>query len=860
MGNFASRLSQRIRENEMFRADYTWLCSKGILTLIGNDAVEHPVLSEDKELIKLVRLVESASCMVLDENTESQKLAQTIALYGVVSSSVTVLTQACEHILTQLGNFPAADFVRARQENKTLLLPSYVGLKDYARRQFNTVDFSGEPLALTDFQHEIWEDLQTGKSAAISAPTSAGKSFVVREFVIQKIRRSQKISLAYVVPTRALMAEVQEKMAAELVAEEKTLRVTSVPVSDAQKRERQVFVVTQERLLSYLDETPDVGFDCVIVDEAQQMGDGSRGMILQECLERITGANPACILYFLSPGASGIGHLGNAVGKSDIALHVAKTSPVISSLIVVKFDAKATKRVILELMVDGSRIPLASLVREHGFADTRSRFAAVCMEFGACGGSLIYASGPVDAEKVALQIATNSPTLEDPVLLDLADFVRVHVHKDYSLAYCILRGVAFHYGSMPTLLRQGLEDAFKKGHISYLACTTTLFHGINLPTRNVFIDKVTRGNAGQLGQQDIWNFVGRAGRLKHDLAGNVFLVDYDNWPAKLLDKSTSVDVKPALSHALESGGNLIEEFLNSLGKSKLPTERKNEIEAASGLLLSRYRNGLLSLTLSRCAPQMRLDEATRLDASLQKAADSVTIPRDILERNWLISPWKLQRLYEFLTEQTKNRLIFTLIPTHPMNQDSYQQYERIFGTLEKYLQGVESEKWIRYLNYQANRWMKGAKLSELVEKALAFKQSSGGKSTTNKTEKLISNTEVRQVFDLVEKQLRFKYVQLTRAYCDCLKAVLLECGLADAAERIFPVSLALELGACTQTMVSLIELGLSRISAQSISELMLGSELTAEGTRKWLGTRSEKDLLVSAVVVDELKRLRLLKS
>lgn len=63
------------------------------------------------------------------------------------------------------------------------------------------------------------------------------------------------------------------------------------------------------------------------------------------------------------------------------------------------------------------------------------------------------------------------------------------------LAAMIRKGAAFHYGKMPTFLRETLESAFREGHVKFLVCTTTLFEGINLPARNVFID-TPRGARG----------------------------------------------------------------------------------------------------------------------------------------------------------------------------------------------------------------------------------------------------------------------------------------------------------------------------------------------------------------------------
>src|SRR5258708_39094922 len=69
-----------------------------------------------------------------------------------------------------------------------------------------------------------------------------------------------------------------------------------------------------------------------------------------------------------------------------------------------------------------------------------------------------------------------------------------------------------------------------------LVCTTTLAQGVNLPARNVFIDTPTRGAGKPLDPALLWNFAGRAGRLNHDIVGNVFLLNYEEWNSKPMDQ------------------------------------------------------------------------------------------------------------------------------------------------------------------------------------------------------------------------------------------------------------------------------------------------------------------------------------
>src|SRR5665811_897221 len=67
----------------------------------------------------------------------------------------------------------------------------------------------------------------------------------------------------------------------------------------------------------------------------------------------------------------------------------------------------------------------------------------------------------------------------------IRDSARDTVHPQFQLVELVKRGVAFHYGNMPTLLRSEIERLFKDGKIRFLVCTSTLVEGVNLACRTI---------------------------------------------------------------------------------------------------------------------------------------------------------------------------------------------------------------------------------------------------------------------------------------------------------------------------------------------------------------------------------------
>src|SRR5690606_1383264 len=137
-------------------------------------------------------------------------------------------------------------------------------------------------------------------------------------------------------------------------------------------------------------------------------------------------------------------------------------------------------------------------------------------------GTLVYANGADEAEKLAWQIfeglSDEFPEGHeiDPELSALSEFARDTVHPQFQPVELVTRGVAFHYGNMPTLLRSEIERLFKSGVIRFLVCTSTLVEGVNLACRTIVVRGPRKGNNKPMGPHDFWNLAGRAGRWGSD--------------------------------------------------------------------------------------------------------------------------------------------------------------------------------------------------------------------------------------------------------------------------------------------------------------------------------------------------------
>jgi hypothetical protein len=849
--SFATLLAARLKGHSAFWDDFNRLQVESIQLSMQNDSqFADGVPKQNGSPPYVDQLLYCASVFAQTEDESNRKLAQDIALGAILRTTDTRVRERTVLLLAEIGNFPGVAFLLEKYDlsSSTLLGQLQVDLL----RAINTVAVGSVDRALTDFQLDVWQTLSNRTSTSISAPTSAGKSFVVIEYICQRISREPNYTAIYIAPTRALLAEVYKKIS-ERLKSEPDIRITTVPSFDQEDRKRQVFVLTQERLHVLLAIAA-VRADLIVVDEAQNISDGARGMILQDCLERARGESPNAQLLMLSPGAEGFSALGRTLSLGEIAVKETSLSPVLQNRIHVKQVDGSPKELKLSMLSSGGSVDIGTVRTKRGAGDPATRLAAVALELGGSGASLVYATGPAEAEKIARQIASDLPQVSNDGLEALSAFIAEHIHPKYGLAELVRHGVAFHYGRMPTLLREALEGAFRRNELKFLVCTTTLFQGVNLPARSVFINTPTRGRGKALDSAHLWNFAGRAGRLGKDLIGNVFLVDYDMWQEQSFSVPTKYVVTAALSKTVENNYSKVVEAIRG---SPPPTNPQDslpaDIRAAAGLMLARASAGRAHAALDRMSG---LDDVQkkRLEIEADTAAAALKLPKRVIEDNWTVDLYGLQKLAGRMLEKIGEGEVEDLVPIHPRESAAFERYKGIFSRIARHVLGYRPQSAVKYGSFVATYavpWMKGTPYPVLLAKWINFK------SKDNPTVNI--DSVIRAGFEFLEDVIRFQMVQLGKAYTDVLRDILNASGEGIRSRNAFDYSLALELGVSSPSGRSFVELGLSRIAAVALEQLFPDSELTPAQAREKLLSTNFDAIALSPVIVDELVLLDLVR-
>ncbi|MFC2105137.1 DEAD/DEAH box helicase [Candidatus Bipolaricaulota bacterium] len=771
-------------------------------------------------ILDIRALLAFTSHLCLSETPEVRNLALEILskVAELLPSDATGMGEIVCQLLSRLGNFPAIGVVEQRFGSLgTSKLGISLALERMSRRVENSISLGESVLGLTDFQAELISALRDRFAVSVSAPTSAGKSFAFLAEIVRNAKLGLQLQSAYIVPTRALIRQVAQALRGMLRATDSPdipVRCIPVPLDVSATPNGAVYVLTQERLLSLLHS--DIGqatLNALYVDESQGIGTsaGARGVLLQSVIDEVRFRFPQCTIRMAGPMIRNPEYLLSLFEIDEMGSVVSSEEPPVSQNLFRVTPLPGKDPVAsFELLQDGGHsIDLGErrLERKVGMdSGSLARFALALPRSRGC--TLLYANKPHLAEVLALKLAASLPAPPDGSGGEIErfhEFLKDHVHPEYSLAKCIRHRAAFHHGSMPSVVREGVEELVQQGKLDFICCTSTLLQGVNLPAKDIIIAKPQKGQNTPMRREDFLNLVGRAGRLTKELQGNVWCLDPNSWdaadgePLGCLRGEKLHDVKSALEAVMEDGGSLIGQLIDGDVKAK----DEGLASAALAKIYTDYIEPGIPLAETLFASEENRETLRQLDAQIHRTA-VVTLPREILQRNSGIVPFRLEELYQSMREKPHLASWYPMVP-RARDQESYESLKRIFRILERRLAHSPGQSY-KFDTWLATQWIRNRPLREIIEKRLNHARKS--------TPKVRPSSVIRRVIDDIESRIRYRAVKHFKAYCDILWLVAKERNRdAKLPPGVRHFYLFLECGASDEGVLNLIGLGLSRTTA-----------------------------------------------
>jgi superfamily II DNA/RNA helicase len=784
-------------------------------------------LDDIKFLLKAASIFAKAS---KDEIRQiSYKIASTISL--CYSNDYDHLNQAIQYIFISLGQLPIiqkniedgnTDYFSVYQESSVPYNP--ILFRDVLIKQMRNripVEYDKKPILLTDFQSKLYYSLDEGSSVSISAPTSSGKSFLLKAFISKKFSESDSFNVVYIVPTRALISET----ARDFQTSFKHFGVDDVAISSApssynrkRNRKKKMFVLTQERyhLLLY-DKDFNEDVNVLIIDEAQKVSDGSRGITLIEVIEESIERNPNLQTVFITPFSRNPGKFGAMFNLENLKAEKTKLSPVSQNLFLLDASEEnyelslSTAELEQKLLMSSGNIQQEERTLFSEANDWKLLWAA--KKFGK-EFNIIYCNGPDLCLKNAQLFSAKLPEVTEPettkAIEEAVDFLKSTIHEKYFLIDCLRKGVAYHHGRMPGQVRNLVERLFKDRRLKYVFCTSTLLEGVNFPAKNIFISKPRVGRR-DMEKLDFWNLAGRAGRLLKDYYGNIYCLNVKEWGEFKPDpKDTENDIQNILDATLMNKNKEVLSYLQDLYFS-LKGRNKHIEQAVTKFIIQDLKNGKTDFILDfiRKNPSFKTNEMQAILEEVESLSKNIVLPHTLLEKNSSIDPRKLQQLYESFSENKP------IIPIAPYYTGSYESLYQLIYFIRRFFMGKKEDDFQHsFHTWVASQWLHDASLYEIIKQRLGYLEAHNIDLTPEKINMVIEN-----LFIIINNRIRFDYEKYLRAYIDVLLFYRdqFDEDIGEDLENICEsLPTFLEFGSFNKNIIILQSLGISRSTAMSI--------------------------------------------
>jgi hypothetical protein len=526
---------------------------------------------------------------------------------------------------------------------------------------------------VTEFQRNVWNKIDKCSLLGISAPTSAGKSFILLLKSIDLLSK-QAGNVVYIVPTLSLVSQVSLDFRHHLDLFGLNEYEILTTFYEHEEDDKKIFVLTQEKAIVAFSQTeaPFRNIRLLIVDEIQNVervadDNEQRAKTLYDLLiEFRYNTNPDKTIIS-GPRIEGIGDLGLEIFGAESLEEETKGSPVVNLTYAIN---KVGSTYYLKQFSDIRKRPLSIPIKYsapidgHGKIQYRKKFHEYLMHvihnLGPSSHNIVFSPTSNQARRTAIAIAEN---IQDsvPQLKSLIEYVSSTVHPKYDLCTTLMKGVAYHHGKTPAHVRRAIERAIKEQWIKNVVCTTTLMQGVNMPAqtviiRNPYLYVHTKHGKPKLTNYEIANLRGRAGRLLKDFIGRTYVLDENSFED--MDDTDQTELFSEAKKQLHPGyGDKFiqyeDEVLSDLSNGIPPSSSNQEyaflLTYIRQTALRYAQNGLERLHVSG------IDISEERYAEISGELADLKVPKEVCFKNRYWDPLDLERLY--------NEILSLNIPT-----------------------------------------------------------------------------------------------------------------------------------------------------------------------------------------------------
>lgn len=359
---------------------------------------------------------------------------------------------------------------------------------------------------LTPVQASIRRAIDDKQYISISAPTSAGKSYSIRDYLAEGTG-----DVVVVVPSRALIAEYMNSMRRKFENNKGVMISSFVDIVYTTRSLRRIFVLTPERSKDLYKFKDRLKVETFFFDEAQISEENNRGIIFDISVRRARKHFPNAKIIFAHPFIENPeAQLSKHHLPTNASYGRSYTHGSVGKLCIFKND---TKYYYFSPYIEKGHLKKNCVEFEQDFRAFALNGKHSILVY--VSKNSIYQGRFRDGFE---DYISGLPELTDEGALNIIENIR-HIiganviGHDSHLVNLLKKGVVIHHGSIPLEVRFLIEDFIRNKYSTLCFATSTLAQGINMPFDIVWLESNRfDGNENERALA-FKNLIGRAGRL-----------------------------------------------------------------------------------------------------------------------------------------------------------------------------------------------------------------------------------------------------------------------------------------------------------------------------------------------------------
>ncbi len=391
------------------------------------------------------------------------------------------------------------------------------------------------------------------KRMLVSAPTSYGKTFIMREILFLNYKKYRNVLLVF--PTVALLRENALNMEELNRKCEMGYHVVRSIDSEIDVKGRNIFVFTPERAMQLIANYADIKIDFFFYDEMYKIDEDLCVDELDEnedegknkknafkgsvsFLDEARAKTFRICLYLLSRQVEDYYLAGPNLKRKQFGYGM-QAYIKNNNISVIEIEFEPTKRIKVEAygkQIVEHYLDMPSSQNLQSVSLNAKKNERICdivkyISNRGYGATLLYCTTPGKANEYAKKLSNNH---QGKIIKDekFKMFLK-HLKRNYninnsinewSFVSVLEKGFGMHHGKLPKYIQKEVLDLFNRGVFDLLFCTSTIVEGVNTNAKNMVVLNHTKGSA-PLTTFDFKNIIGRAGRYYHNFVGRYFLVD-----------------------------------------------------------------------------------------------------------------------------------------------------------------------------------------------------------------------------------------------------------------------------------------------------------------------------------------------